>query len=227
MVRIVKDAEVRRDELLDTALTLFLGHGYERTSVEQITSAVGVAKGTFYHYFTTKSDLLEHLVQRFADDLFVVAEDALAKTEGSALDRLRALMRVTSQAKLGRMDETLMLTRPLFTPENAALLSHLIEGWIGRMRPLIFEIIEQGRAEGTFDVPEAAGTTELWLSLWFDYGIRVSRQFFVAQDDPRRIDTVIAMYQALELAEERLLGLAEGSLDMKVEASLRAVLGGN
>lgn len=223
MSRIVKDADVRRDELLDTALALFLENGYDRTSVEQITTAVGVAKGTFYHYFTTKQDLLGQLVDRFTDELFVEAEDAV-RGSGSAIERLRRLITASSQVKLGRKDETLLLTRPLFTAENEALLHRLIEGWIARTRPLILDIVEQGLAEGDFDVPDAAAMTEVWLSLWYDYGIRVSRQFFAAQDDPAEIERLVAAVNALQVAEERVLGVAPGSLDMDMEAAVRAVL---
>jgi AcrR family transcriptional regulator len=225
MPRVVKDADVRRDELLDAALTLFLEYGYERTSVEHITTTVGVAKGTFYHYFASKQDLLEQLVGRFTDDLFVVAEAAVNSADGSAVERLRALLVSSSQVKLGRKDETLLLTRPLFTPENDALLRRLVDGWIGQTRPLILGIVEQGCAEGTFDVPDAAGMTEVWLSLWYDYGIRVSRQFFAAQDDPSKVEDLVAAIHALQVAEERVLGLAPGSLDMNMEPALRAVLG--
>ena len=224
MARIVKDAGERRAELLDTALALFLEYGYERTSVEQITTAVGVAKGTFYHYFATKQDLLEQLVTRFSDDVFAEGERAFAAARGSAIERLRGLTMASSSAKLGRKDETLMLTRPLFTPENEMLLRHLMDGWIERTRPLIRGIIEQGCAEGTFDVPDPKSMTEIWLSLWYDYGIRVSRVFFSAQDDPLRIDEVVAAVEALQTAQERILGLDPGSLDMNMEAAVRAVL---
>jgi AcrR family transcriptional regulator len=224
VARIVKDADVRREELLDTALALFLENGFERTSVEQITTAVGVAKGTFYHYFATKQDLLELLVERFTDDLFVEIEAALDATCGSAMERFRAFIAASSKAKLGRKDETLMLTRSLYSAENRALIDRLREGWIDRTRPIVRGIIEQGVAEGTFDVPDAAAMTEVWLSLWFDYGIRVARLFFDVQDDPRRIDEVISATKALETAEERILGLEPGSLDMYVEAALSAVI---
>ena len=225
MTRIVKDADVRRDELLDTALALFLEHGYERTSVEQITTAVGVAKGTFYHYFATKQELLEQLVARFTDDIFLETEKALAAIDGSAVEQLRGLISAGSQVKLGRKHETLMLTRSLFTPENEALLGHLIEGWIDRTRPLMLRIIEQGCAEGTFHVPNPAAMTEVWLSVWYGYGIRISRLFFAAQDDAHRIEDVVAAVSVLELAQERILGLAPGSLDLDMEATLRSVLG--
>jgi AcrR family transcriptional regulator len=224
MARIVKDADVRREELLDTALSLFLENGYECTSVEQITSAVGVAKGTFYHYFTAKQDVLERLVERFTDDLFEAAEVALAKQEGTAIERLRTLKLASSQAKLRHKDETLMLTQPLFTPENQPLLRRLIDGWIDRTRPLIQGIIEQGVAEGVFDVADPAATTEVWLSLWYDCGVRVSRQFFVAQDDPSQVDALLAAVAALQVAEERILGLRPGALNMNAGPTLRAVL---
>ena len=226
-MRIIKDADVRREELLDTALSLFLEHGYERTSVEQITTTVGVAKGTFYHYFAAKQDLLEQLVQRFTEDIFAETERASAVSNGSAVERLRGLLVAGSQVKLGRKQETVMLTRPLFTPENRALLSRLMEGWIERTRPLIREIIEQGIAEGTFDVPYPAAMTELWLSLWYDYGIRVSRLFFSAQDDPCRVDELVEAIQALQVAEERILGLAPGALDMNIVEPVRVVFGKN
>jgi AcrR family transcriptional regulator len=225
MVRIVKDADERREELLDTALALFLDHGYERTSVEQITTMVGVAKGTFYHYFATKQELLEQLVVRFTEDLFGEMEAALAASDGSAVDRLRSLVAASSQAKLGRKQETVMLSRPLFTEENQPLLHRLIDGWIDRTRPIIRGIIEQGVAEGTFDVADPKPTTEVWLSLWYDYGIRTSRQFFAAQDDPAEIDNLVGAVAALQTAEERILGLPPGALDMNMEAVLRTALG--
>lgn len=224
MPRIVKDADVRRDELLDTALSLFLENGFERTSVEQITQTVGVAKGTFYHYFATKHDLLEHLVARFTDDVFVQVEAALADLNHSAVERLCGLIATSSQLKLGRRDETLMLTRPLFMPENEALLHRLIEGWVERTRPLIRDIIEQGCAEGSFHLPDAAAMTEVWLSLWYDYGIRVSRLHFAAQDDPGRTETLVSAVNALQMAEERILGLTPGTLDMNMEQALRSIL---
>jgi AcrR family transcriptional regulator len=224
MARIVKDAEVRREELLDTALALFLEHGYERTSVEQITADVGVAKGTFYHYFATKQELLEQLVARFSADVFAAVEVALAELDGSALERLRGLMAAGSQAKLSRKGETLLLTRQLFTAENQLLLRRLVDGWMERTRPMIQGIIEQGCVEGVFDVADPAATTEVWLSLWYDYGIRVSRRFFAAQDDPSQVRALLAAVEALAVAEERILGLSPGSLDMNLEPALRAAL---
>ena len=87
MARGVKHPDVRRDELLDIALDLIMTRGFAATSVEQITNAVGVAKGTFYYYFASKDDLLAQLVGRFGDSMF--ANLSNAPLSGSGLHQLQ------------------------------------------------------------------------------------------------------------------------------------------
>lgn len=225
MVRIVKDADVRRDELLDTALSLFLECGYERTSVEHITQTVGVAKGTFYHYFAAKDELLEQLVNRYAAALFDEIEAALQAADGDAAERFRTLMAASSAAKLGRRDETLLLTASLYTDDNREMLNRMREGWIERTRPFIASIVEQGCAEGTFHVPDVDAMTEVCLSLWFDYGIRIGRLFFGAKDNRSKAEVMRSAMDTLVLAEERILGAAPGSLGVDLGPAFEAILG--
>jgi AcrR family transcriptional regulator len=51
IMRVTKDPEIRRKELMDAAEKLFLEHGYEETAVSDIVKKTGVAQGTFYYYF--------------------------------------------------------------------------------------------------------------------------------------------------------------------------------
>lgn len=216
MARVVKDAEMRREELLDTALRLFLQNGFDHTSVEQITSAVGVAKGTFYHYFESKQDLLRELVERFGRDLFERLQEDMAAVEGTALERMVALLSISSTIKMGRREELLRLAAPLYRPDNFVLRHYLTEEWIATTRPLITQIVEQGVAEGTFRIERPAATVELWLSLWYDYGSRLAEQFFAVLESGDGWDDVVDAIQALSSAQERILGLPEGSLTRDV-----------
>jgi AcrR family transcriptional regulator len=50
-----------RQRLLECAWQLFLERGYDETTVEEITEAADVAKGTFFNYFATKEILLDEL----------------------------------------------------------------------------------------------------------------------------------------------------------------------
>ncbi|MBG9455368.1 TetR family transcriptional regulator [Lysinibacillus sphaericus] len=53
-----KKALETREKLLKTSLDLFSKHGYEHVSIEQITKACNVSKGTFYTYFPSKYDVI-------------------------------------------------------------------------------------------------------------------------------------------------------------------------
>jgi AcrR family transcriptional regulator len=64
-----KPPDERREEITSAALRLFTKHGVGATTVEQITRAADVAKGTFYLYFATKEDVVAALRARFAEEL--------------------------------------------------------------------------------------------------------------------------------------------------------------
>lgn len=64
--RVTKPAEERIEELLDAAERLFAERGIDATTVEDVTRAAGVAKGTFYLYFESKDHVLAALRERLA-----------------------------------------------------------------------------------------------------------------------------------------------------------------
>lgn len=57
-MRVTKEPEVRKQEILDTALKLFGENGYEKTSITDIAKAIGVAQGLCYRYFPSKERCL-------------------------------------------------------------------------------------------------------------------------------------------------------------------------
>ncbi len=74
-----KPPEERRDELLNAAERLFLEQGFGPTTIEQITFAAQVAKGTFYRHFKSKEDVRSALGERFARDHLARIEAAVAR----------------------------------------------------------------------------------------------------------------------------------------------------
>jgi AcrR family transcriptional regulator len=51
-------AQERRNQLIDSALTLFAEKGFERTTIKDLSEAARVAQGLIYHYFESKEELL-------------------------------------------------------------------------------------------------------------------------------------------------------------------------
>jgi AcrR family transcriptional regulator len=74
-----KPRQERRDELLNAAQRQFLERGFGPTTIEQITGAAEVAKGTFYLYFKSKEDVRSALENRFGRDHLARVEIAVAR----------------------------------------------------------------------------------------------------------------------------------------------------
>ena len=71
-----KPAEVRLDELMTAAEQLFLARGVASTTISDIVERAQVAKGTFYHYFESKQQLLEAMGQRYTEQFLERLEQA-------------------------------------------------------------------------------------------------------------------------------------------------------
>lgn len=68
-------AEQTRSTIVDAAMRLFRGNGYDRTTMRAIAAEAGVSVGNAYYYFGSK----EHLVQAFYDQLQVEHAEAAAE----------------------------------------------------------------------------------------------------------------------------------------------------
>ena len=80
----------KRQELLNTALQLFSAEGYSSVGIQKIVTACGVTKPTLYHYFGSKSGLLQALFKERLQPFLTSLHD-LARYDGdlsAALDRI-------------------------------------------------------------------------------------------------------------------------------------------
>lgn len=100
MPRVVKHPDIRRAELLDRASALFVQHGYDNVSLNDLIAAAGVSKGAFYHWFSSKDELITALAERGGRAQLAAIEEALAASRGTALDRLNALLRAGFDVKM-------------------------------------------------------------------------------------------------------------------------------
>lgn len=75
-------AQRTRDRILQAARTVFALHGYQDATVEHVVREAGLARGSFYTYFSSKHDLFRHLAgvidRSIAEE--VVKSDALHKS---------------------------------------------------------------------------------------------------------------------------------------------------
>ncbi len=66
-MRISKDPEIRKQEIIDTAMKLFSEKGYEFTSISDIAREMNVVSGLCYRYFKSKEELYKTALNMYAE----------------------------------------------------------------------------------------------------------------------------------------------------------------
>jgi TetR/AcrR family transcriptional repressor of nem operon len=92
-----------RERLVRSAARLFLTRSYQSVGVEELCSAAGVRRGSFYHFFPGKSDLARAVVDRHAAALWARLDEAGAGDAGrsGAVARLHAMADAVGEIQTG------------------------------------------------------------------------------------------------------------------------------
>jgi AcrR family transcriptional regulator len=75
------DRDQRRQQLIDAARALFADKGFHATTVDDITRAAGVAKGTFYLYFREKREIYYQVIRQFMNLIMEIGGSVSESTE--------------------------------------------------------------------------------------------------------------------------------------------------
>ena len=212
MARVIKEYAVRRNEILDVAQKLVQSKGYEQMTIQDILDAVQLSKGAFYHYFTSKQQLLEALLERMQEKIEPLVRSIVDDPNLSALEKLQRIFIMLAQWKSARKEFLLALLRVWYADDNALIRQKTRAMAIKRIAPQIQVIVQQGIQEGslTTTYPEQVG--ELILNLIQDLGETLAGLYLAfdpAHDDMLRIEQTAAAYTD---ALERVLGAPSASL---------------
>ncbi|TDZ43209.1 TetR/AcrR family transcriptional regulator [Mycobacteroides franklinii] len=217
MPRVVKHPEVRRSELLDLAMALFLERGYEKVSLNDLIATSGMSKGAFYHYFPSKEALVSALAERSADQAFEALSPVFTEQGKGALERLNTGLRASYEVKMALgAPESIAAMASMLRPENQSLLRRISAIWEDKFRPVLTELITQGVAEGVFETFDPEGVGDMIQGLAATMGATVQR--IMAAPDARArteaIDAAVLRQRLYGIATDRILGLPDGTVEV-------------
>lgn len=169
-MRIIKDPDERRKEILDVAEKLFITKGYPKTTIDDILKTIGIAKGTFYYYFKSKEEVMDAIVMRF------IATGVLA-AKAIAADPNLTVYEKFLQIIMGQKPEESykeQMINQLHLVNNAEMHLKSVVQSVLQLSPVMTEVLEQGIKENIFHTPYPKEAMDLLLvssSFLFDQGI--------------------------------------------------------
>lgn len=198
-MRVVKEAQERKKEILDVAEVLFMTKGYEGTGTNDILNAVGIARGTLYHHFKSKEEILDAVIDRFVSKLSAQAEAVADNKEIPVFERIAlSIMSMNTDTELGKE-----LTEQMHKPQNALLHQKSQKMLLARINPIISGLIKEAVEQGicSTDYPdEMVEMIMIYSNQAFDDLAELSEE--------ERVKKVFGFIYNVE----RLLCVEEGSL---------------
>ena len=212
---------VRREAFVDAAQRLMQAKGYEQRSIQDVLVEVEASRGAFYHYFDSKTALLEAVVTRIVDAALASVTPLVEDPAVDALAKLEGLFGGIAQWKLERTDLMLELTRVWLSDENTLMRDKMWQHLMLRLAPLLAAILRQGDDEGVFAVGSPDDTARVLVALLRGLNELAVRTFVERDGSGVSLAQAEAMVAAYLEAMERILGLATGTLTLVDEAVLR------
>ena len=172
-----------RNKLLDAAVTLIRTRGYEATRVDDVCTAAGVTKGSFFHHFKTKEDLAHAAAQRFADRADALFAGAPYHTAPTPLARLLGYVEFRMRMIAGELaDFTCLLG--MVSQETFATHPGLAAAGGTHIRDHAATLVPDIRAARAVLVPDADWSPES-LALHIQAVIQGSFVLAKSQQDPQ------------------------------------------
>ena len=198
-----------RTRLLDAAREVFERDGFLDARVTDISAAAGVAHGSFYTYFRSKTEVFRVLVAGTMDDLYATlgAEAAgVAQLGNSAADAVERIDRANRRFVAMYRENTALMALfeqvTTFDPEVRALRQAARERMVSRVRHSIEELQAHGLVAADLDAGYSAhalvamvnGLVHYWLVLGADF------------DEDRLVHTMTGLWARSLGLPDRTLG---------------------
>lgn len=205
MVRISKDPEIRKNEIIDVAKKLFINQGYDNTTVDSIVNEVGVAKGTFYYYFNSKESIIKAIVERELYKGKKQADKILDNTDLNAVKKMEKVMRLLIIPTSKRKD----VFHCIDSGNNAKIHQKRDEIFHKIFKKIILKIVEEGVEAGLFKCKYYQDITEIVF-------IGIDRFMHINMKNYKNRENFSKKVMAIQELLEKSLGLEEGSFNIIV-----------
>ena len=175
----MKKGERRKQELLNIAYRMFIEKGYENTSVDDIITEAGIAKGTYYYYFESKEATLEAVIEMMIEKAENVAKAALMNPVPIP-QKLASVVYAFQPNK-----DEVVITDVLERKENIVMHDKIGKKIVEVAVPILSDIVREGIAQGIFvctNVEERVKMLLIMSQNMFDYGAYSNKDIEVYVD---------------------------------------------
>jgi len=172
-----EDHNKRKQEILTIAARIFRQKGYNATSMNDLANECGLFKGSLYHYFKNKGEILQEVIQSYFEYLLLYLEP-INSSKAMPTEKLRMSLEIQMGAIEANRDAVSVALR-----EDRAVEDPYREAYIAqrnRLEDHLAGILEEGIEKGVFRNVDIRMTTKAilgmcnWATIWYNRDGRLS-----------------------------------------------------
>jgi TetR/AcrR family transcriptional regulator, transcriptional repressor for nem operon len=225
LVRVLKkeEYETKRNEILAVALKLVYSKGYDKMTIQDILDELQISKGAFYHYFDSKADVLDALVERMVvEQIEPMLISTVQAPDLTALEKLQRYFDTAVRWKTAEKTLMMELVKVWYSDENVLARQKMLATMVEHVTPLFMEIINQGIREGTFTVLYPEYVSDVIINLVQPLGDAFARMLLSEEAmHDHALERAEMMVTAYNDAVERILGAPKGSIHLMDTEALK------
>lgn len=141
---------LQRSQILDAAEQALRRHGPTKTTVLDVSRALGVSHGSVYRHFSSKAELKEAVTERWLTRIIEPLGEVLVE-DGPAITRLRRWFDAltASKRRLATEDPELFSTYVGLMNDSPDMVKRHVDALLVQLTVLVAEGIEHGEVDAT------------------------------------------------------------------------------
>lgn len=150
------------EDIISVAYTLFIEKGYEKASVQDIINELGISKGAIYHYFKSKEEILQSVLDSERKKADSYLDKLILKVEGyNAQEKIKYILnKLVSDEKINTTNRFLLNQ----TNNSKAIMQSIIQT-VNIDSLKFYSLIQDGIIDGSMKTSFPKECSELLLLL--------------------------------------------------------------
>ena len=167
----------RKQEILTIAARIFRQKGYNATSMNDLANECGLFKGSLYHYFKNKEQILQEVIQSYFEYLLLYLEP-INSSKLMPTEKLRMSLEIQMRAIEANRDAVSVALREDLAVENPYRETYIAQR--NRLEDHLASILEEGIEKGMFRKVDIRLTTKAilgmcnWATVWYSRSGRLN-----------------------------------------------------
>ncbi len=155
---------LKKQQILVDAISLLNEIGYEKFSINKVIESSGLTKGAFFHYYSSKKELIDGIVGLIMTPMIMVFNQIADNTSLNPKQRLLAMFGAATKMKTDQDELMGIIVNLLYKEENQTILHRVSDDMMKMNLPIYEKVIKEGMDLGYFDLVNAHGVAFMLLT---------------------------------------------------------------